>query len=242
MNIVPSVIMEVSKCEKKVTITGARHGLYGGCIKVSQPCSQRFWRVTTEVCGPALSCWNTPPPLLAISDQSIASNGAVVDSRDLNLVFGNAKATPNKCFLSSPTRYTVEPSWPLVLLLRDATTTGMPVNFDYFCDFIDIFDDGSACARTRGHGTTPLRLKEDNEYVSCKLGIGNYESGFTKQQTGSQLPDCGRHRLLNIRSAAELRKMYAPTVEQVHIKLWEIVINECLRTPLNEFCLAHYTG
>ncbi|GFX29729.1 hypothetical protein TNCV_2750631 [Trichonephila clavipes] len=57
-------------------------------------------------------CW----PILAISGQSLASNGPVVDSRDLNLVFGLAEGTPNKLFLSCPTKYTVEPSWPLVLV------------------------------------------------------------------------------------------------------------------------------
>ncbi|GFX61778.1 hypothetical protein TNCV_1382761 [Trichonephila clavipes] len=40
----------------------------------------------------------------------------VVDSRDLNLVFGHTEATHNKLFLSSPNNYTVEPSWPLVLV------------------------------------------------------------------------------------------------------------------------------
>ncbi|GFU65572.1 hypothetical protein TNCV_634951 [Trichonephila clavipes] len=59
-----------------------------------------------------LFCW----PIVAISGQSLASNGPVVDSRDLNLVFGHAEATPNKRFLSSPTKYTVEPSWSLVLV------------------------------------------------------------------------------------------------------------------------------
>ncbi|GFT46930.1 hypothetical protein TNCV_1720441 [Trichonephila clavipes] len=39
-----------------------------------------------------LFCW----PILAISGQSLASNGPVVDSRDLNLMFGLAEATPNK--------------------------------------------------------------------------------------------------------------------------------------------------
>ncbi|GFV91692.1 hypothetical protein TNCV_4762571 [Trichonephila clavipes] len=37
-------------------------------------------------------CW----PILAISGQSLVLNGPVVDSRDLNLVFGHAEATPNK--------------------------------------------------------------------------------------------------------------------------------------------------
>ncbi|GFW83421.1 hypothetical protein TNCV_2545191 [Trichonephila clavipes] len=53
--------------------------------------------------------------LLAVSGQSLASNGSIVDSRDLNLVFGHTEATHNKGFLSSPTKYTVEPSSPLVL-------------------------------------------------------------------------------------------------------------------------------
>ncbi|GFW73875.1 hypothetical protein TNCV_48641 [Trichonephila clavipes] len=39
-----------------------------------------------------LICW----PILAISGQSIASNGPVVDSSDRNLVFGYAEATSNK--------------------------------------------------------------------------------------------------------------------------------------------------
>ncbi|GFU74249.1 hypothetical protein TNCV_4168401 [Trichonephila clavipes] len=59
-----------------------------------------------------LFCW----PTLAVSGQSQASNGPVVDSRDLNLVSGHTEATLNKLFLSSPTKYTVEPSWLLVLV------------------------------------------------------------------------------------------------------------------------------
>ncbi|GFW12065.1 hypothetical protein TNCV_4531301 [Trichonephila clavipes] len=61
--------------------------------------------------------------------ESLASNGPVVDSRDLNLVSGHTEPTHNKLFLSSPTKYTVEPSWPLVLvwppfeLLHHALTT-----------------------------------------------------------------------------------------------------------------------
>ncbi|GFV17546.1 hypothetical protein TNCV_4028761 [Trichonephila clavipes] len=39
-----------------------------------------------------LFCW----PVLAISGQSLASNGLVVDSRYLNLMFGHAEATPNR--------------------------------------------------------------------------------------------------------------------------------------------------
>ncbi|GFV12443.1 hypothetical protein TNCV_1792221 [Trichonephila clavipes] len=35
-------------------------------------------------------------PILAVSGQSLASNGPVVDSRDLNLVFGHTEATYNK--------------------------------------------------------------------------------------------------------------------------------------------------
>ncbi|GFV85064.1 hypothetical protein TNCV_3320021 [Trichonephila clavipes] len=39
-----------------------------------------------------LFCW----PILAISLQSLASIAPVVDSRNLNLVFGHAEASPNK--------------------------------------------------------------------------------------------------------------------------------------------------
>ncbi|GFU97144.1 hypothetical protein TNCV_3130391 [Trichonephila clavipes] len=59
-----------------------------------------------------LFCWS----ILTISGQLLASSCPVVGSRYLNLVFGHVEATPNKCFLSSPTKYTVEPSWPLVLV------------------------------------------------------------------------------------------------------------------------------
>ncbi|GFW40230.1 hypothetical protein TNCV_5119111 [Trichonephila clavipes] len=38
-----------------------------------------------------LFCW----PILAVSGQSIASNGPVVDSRHLNLVFDHTEATHN---------------------------------------------------------------------------------------------------------------------------------------------------
>ncbi|GFW92580.1 uncharacterized protein TNCV_518971 [Trichonephila clavipes] len=55
-----------------------------------------------------LFCW----PILALSGQSQASNGPVVDSRDLNLVFDHTEATHNKLLLSSSiTKYTVEPYW-----------------------------------------------------------------------------------------------------------------------------------
>ncbi|GFW01332.1 hypothetical protein TNCV_5029851 [Trichonephila clavipes] len=49
-------------------------------------------------------------PIMAISGQSLVSNGTVVDSRDLSLVFDHTEATHNKRFISSPIKYTVEPS------------------------------------------------------------------------------------------------------------------------------------
>ncbi|GFV57931.1 hypothetical protein TNCV_3687681 [Trichonephila clavipes] len=82
-----------------------------------QPSSHSFWLVTIDVCGLALSCWNTTPLLLTNSGQSLTSNGLVADSRDLNLVFVQTEATYNKLFLSSPTKHTVEPFWSLVLVL-----------------------------------------------------------------------------------------------------------------------------
>ncbi|GFW33477.1 hypothetical protein TNCV_2210121 [Trichonephila clavipes] len=57
-----------------------------------------------------LFCW----PIQTVSGQSLASNGPVVGSRYLNLSFSPTGATHNKLFLSSPTKYTVEPSWMLV--------------------------------------------------------------------------------------------------------------------------------
>ncbi|GFY25305.1 hypothetical protein TNCV_2484251 [Trichonephila clavipes] len=58
-----------------------------------------------------LFCW----PNLPVYCQLLASNGPVVDNRDLNLVFGHTDVTHNKLFLSNPTKYT-EPSWPLTLV------------------------------------------------------------------------------------------------------------------------------
>ncbi|GFV46375.1 hypothetical protein TNCV_3232641 [Trichonephila clavipes] len=52
-----------------------------------------------------LFCWL----ITAVFGQLLASNGPVVDSRYLNLVFGLTEAIHNKLFLFSPTRYTVEP-------------------------------------------------------------------------------------------------------------------------------------
>ncbi|GFV30111.1 hypothetical protein TNCV_4827271 [Trichonephila clavipes] len=59
-----------------------------------------------------LFCWT----ILAISSQSLASNGPVVDIRDLNIVFVHTETTHNKLLLYSPTKYTVELSSLLVLV------------------------------------------------------------------------------------------------------------------------------
>ncbi|GFV82159.1 hypothetical protein TNCV_2790571 [Trichonephila clavipes] len=45
-----------------------------------------------------LLCWS----LLIISGQSLASNGPVVDSRDMNLVFDHAETTLNNDFFPVP--------------------------------------------------------------------------------------------------------------------------------------------
>ncbi|GFW54915.1 hypothetical protein TNCV_2655541 [Trichonephila clavipes] len=66
-----------------------------------------------------LFCW----PVLVVSGQPLASNSPVAESRYLNLVFGPTEATHKKCLLSSPTKYTVEPSWPPFELLHHALTT-----------------------------------------------------------------------------------------------------------------------
>ncbi|GFU34355.1 hypothetical protein TNCV_1991451 [Trichonephila clavipes] len=69
-----------------------------------------FWRCPDGT--QQLFCWS----ILAICGQSLALNSPVVNNRYMNLVFGHAEATLNKRFLSSPTKYTVESSWPLVLV------------------------------------------------------------------------------------------------------------------------------
>ncbi|GFX31155.1 hypothetical protein TNCV_2026581 [Trichonephila clavipes] len=51
-----------------------------------------------------LFCWSIP----AVSVQSLASNCPVVDSRDLNLVFGRTEVTHNKLFFSNSTKCPVE--------------------------------------------------------------------------------------------------------------------------------------
>ncbi|GFW91038.1 hypothetical protein TNCV_1759121 [Trichonephila clavipes] len=59
-----------------------------------------------------LFCWL----ILAVYGQSLASNGPIVASIDLNSVFVHTEAIYNKLFRSSPIKYTVEPSRPLVLV------------------------------------------------------------------------------------------------------------------------------
>ncbi|GFY12523.1 hypothetical protein TNCV_2447141 [Trichonephila clavipes] len=69
---------------------------------------------TREWLGVVLMEHNTSSvgPILAVSGQSLASNGPAIDIRYMNLEFGHTKATHNKLLLSSPTNYEVEPSWP----------------------------------------------------------------------------------------------------------------------------------
>ncbi|GFW19044.1 hypothetical protein TNCV_253741 [Trichonephila clavipes] len=55
-------------------------------------------------------------PILDVSDQSLASNCPDVDSRNLNLAFGHTEANRNEQCHSSPTKYTLVASWPLVLV------------------------------------------------------------------------------------------------------------------------------
>ncbi|GFU23676.1 hypothetical protein TNCV_2340821 [Trichonephila clavipes] len=73
-------------------------------------------------------CW----PILAVSGQSLASDGPV-DRRELDLVFVPEEAIHNKLFRSRPIKCTIEPSWRLVLvwppfelLHRDLTTIVFP--------------------------------------------------------------------------------------------------------------------
>ncbi|GFT89627.1 hypothetical protein TNCV_3137231 [Trichonephila clavipes] len=80
----------------------------------------KLYNRTPRVFGESLQtyvAWHCPGgtqhlfgwPILTVSDQSLASNSPVVDSRYLNLVFVLTEATQYKLFLSGPTKYTVEP-------------------------------------------------------------------------------------------------------------------------------------
>ncbi|GFW48528.1 hypothetical protein TNCV_1110871 [Trichonephila clavipes] len=72
-----------------------------GALKLSNQASR--------VSGESLQTWRCPDgaqhlfywPILAVCGQSLASNGPVIDSRYLNLVFGSTEVTHNKLFLSS---------------------------------------------------------------------------------------------------------------------------------------------
>ncbi|GFW36029.1 hypothetical protein TNCV_4928931 [Trichonephila clavipes] len=72
----------------------------------------------------------------------------------------------------------------------------MPVNFDYFCGFIDIFDDGPACARTRDF-VTPMIVRVGCylSHCSCKdqdLGISRV---MTMLRTIAEQRNCESRKL-----------------------------------------------
>ncbi|GFT79375.1 hypothetical protein TNCV_603981 [Trichonephila clavipes] len=93
--------------------------------------------------------------ILAVYGQSLASNGPVVDSRDLNLVFSHTE------------------------LLGDTTTSNMPVNLDYFCDFIDIFDDEPVYARP-GPITIHHHYSFSQKVAVVRAGLHNYANDVKK--------------------------------------------------------------
>ncbi|GFT60049.1 hypothetical protein TNCV_2687281 [Trichonephila clavipes] len=86
--------MEVLKCEKKGAIALCQVPDYiVDALKLPNQ-APRGSGESLQKCV-AWRCRDTTPLLLAICGQSLASNGSVVDRRDLNLVFGHAEATPN---------------------------------------------------------------------------------------------------------------------------------------------------
>ncbi|GFU69521.1 transposon Tf2-8 polyprotein [Trichonephila clavipes] len=83
---------EVLRCEKKIAIAGARSGQMVDALKLPN-------QLPEVLASHYRSVW--PDVVLMEHNnssvgQSLASNGSVVDSRDLNLVFGHAEVTPNK--------------------------------------------------------------------------------------------------------------------------------------------------
>ncbi|GFX10940.1 hypothetical protein TNCV_512001 [Trichonephila clavipes] len=113
-------------------------------LKLSNQVPRISSGVTTYVCDLPLCVCVCPDgtqhrfcfSILAVSVKSLASNGPIVDSRHLNLVLRPNEVPHNKLFLSSPTKYRVEPSWMLVrvwspfkLLHRPLT----PIVFPKYC-------------------------------------------------------------------------------------------------------------
>ncbi|GFT03619.1 hypothetical protein TNCV_3135851 [Trichonephila clavipes] len=112
--------MEVCQCEKKGDIHLVPDMDYMvDVLKLSNQ-APRFSGESLETCVTWLCPDGTQHlfrwPILTVSGQSLSSNGSVVDSRELNLVFGHTEAIHNKLFISRATKYTVEPSWMLVLV------------------------------------------------------------------------------------------------------------------------------
>ncbi|GFU34350.1 hypothetical protein TNCV_1991411 [Trichonephila clavipes] len=64
------------------------------------------------------------------------------------------------------------------LLMGDATTTNMPVYFDYFCDFIDIFDYGPACIR--GHKWKSGEYQDATQQKQLQQRCGRCSLGRTR--------------------------------------------------------------
>ncbi|GFX08712.1 hypothetical protein TNCV_62391 [Trichonephila clavipes] len=66
--------------------------------RVSSESLQTFvaWRCPDGTQHPF--CW----PILTVTGELLASNGPMVDSRDLNLVFGHTEAAHNKFFFPVP--------------------------------------------------------------------------------------------------------------------------------------------
>ncbi|GFU37216.1 hypothetical protein TNCV_4272201 [Trichonephila clavipes] len=145
-----------------------------------------------------LFCW----PLLAISGQSLASNGTVVDSRDLNLVFDRTKATHNKLVLSCLTKYTVEPSWPLVLWQSDRSIDKPTIWFTRHVDIDDLSRDGLLSQRTKdprrpsirnywGRKRGPPGLEDDDQEKELR---GHRQDGMGVCRAAATVVDLGRYK------------------------------------------------
>ncbi|GFX06922.1 hypothetical protein TNCV_1202371 [Trichonephila clavipes] len=123
-----------------------------------------------------------------------ASNGSVVDSRDLNLVFVHLEATHDKLFPSSPTKYTVEPSWPLVLDFTPSRVTNWKTIAKKKRSLEENSREGQGPLEA-GFGEVPLRhggtlisRRSARPLVRLVKGEERWEASDHPQRTFSPLP------------------------------------------------------
>ncbi|GFU41117.1 putative endonuclease-reverse transcriptase [Trichonephila clavipes] len=71
-------------------------------------------------------------------------------------------------------------------LLDNATTTNIPFNFDYLCDFVDIFDDKPACVWCIFNIKNCRNGIDETKIALVKNTVGDYQNGFRKGRSTTE--------------------------------------------------------